>query len=63
MFTAGHASVTTFAYYEQAAIRNTLYSSNFSLDSSAVLQEFQICLVAKTGRNSPVFFGEILKWG
>lgn len=53
-FTADNAVVTAFDVYEQAAIRDTLYSSSFSLDSLPVFQEFQICSGRKTRSDSPV---------
>lgn len=53
-FTADNAVVTAFDLYEQAAVRVTLYSSSFSLDSLPVFQEFQICSGGKTRSDSPV---------
>lgn len=51
-FTADNAVATAFDRYEQAAIRDTLYSSSFSLGLLPVFQEFQICWGGKTGRDS-----------
>lgn len=61
-FTADNAVVAAFDHYEQAAIRDTLYSSSFSLGSLPVFQEFQICSGGKKQEEIHSDFGWDVLW-